>query len=115
VGITSLAPPAFGQEEFQFRLGSEILLWCSVDGGATACLAYIEGIADALASGASIHGWRACFNESANAARLQVLTVDFLRDHKGDWNKGAASLVAAAIAEGFPCGDAAGPKSDHND
>jgi hypothetical protein len=108
-GIALMPTLARAQEEFEFRVGGDIFNWCSAPIRSTACLAYIEGIADALASGASIHGWRACFKERVNAALLQSMTVHFLDGHREDWNKGAAGLVAAAFAEGFPCEDEPDP------
>jgi hypothetical protein len=68
-------------------------------------LAYIEGIADALASGTPIYGWRACFGDGADAARLQVVTVQFLSAHADELGKSASSLLAAAISGSFPCSE----------
>ena len=68
-------------------------------------LGLYRGVADTLASGASIHGWRACFKEGVDAAHLQAVTLHFLEGHGDDWKQSAASLVAAAFAEGFPCED----------
>jgi hypothetical protein len=71
-GIALTPTLACAQEEFEFRVGGDIFNGCSAPIRSTACLAYIEGIADALASGASIHGWRACFKERVSARSATI-------------------------------------------
>jgi hypothetical protein len=101
-GIALTPTLACAQEEFEFRVGGDIFNGCSAPIRSTACLAYIEGIADALASGASIHGWRACFKARVNAALLQSMTMHFLDGHREDWNKSAARTCRRSLCRGLP-------------
>jgi Ssp1 endopeptidase immunity protein Rap1a len=88
------------------KTGNDILMECAskaavVDHGY--CFGYISGIADAMGAEDSIFGWRACFPKGATFGQAEDATLRYLQVHIGGRQKDAASLVAAALAEAFPC------------
>jgi hypothetical protein len=67
------------------------------------CMGYIAGIADALGTGSSIAGWRACFPHNGTVGRVRDIAVGFLTAHPEVRHLTAASLVAEALQGAFPC------------
>ena len=73
------------------------------------CEAYIVGVADTLAwlkTGlrASIEkSVKYCPPKGAESHQLTSVAVNYLRDHPEKRDLAAASLVANALAKGFPC------------
>jgi hypothetical protein len=68
-----------------------------------ACAGYAVGIADALATGIAINGFKACPPASATRGQIIKAATDFLRDHPEGRRFAAAGLVANALAQAFPC------------
>jgi hypothetical protein len=66
------------------------------------CLGYIEGIADGLGSNA-INGYTACLPRGVEARQVRDVITRFLASHPETRHLMAASLVARALAEAFPC------------
>ena len=65
-------------------------------------MGYIIGIADALAGGAAIYGWRACFDIIKSQQALDVVK-QWLQNHPETRHRAAAYLAAKAFAGAFPC------------
>ena len=83
--------------------GNDILLVCTAPQGATGCVAYLAGIADAMAGGNPVGGMRACIPKEVVTGQLVDITVNYLRGHANERHTMAAHLIAAAMAEAFPC------------
>jgi len=86
-----------------FETGDELYGWCSTPDRIALCQAYILGVADSLANGDSVAGFRACFGHDADVNHLQDTVVEFLYRHADQRHYGAASLVAAALADKYAC------------
>ena len=89
-----------------FQTGNNILSHCTpspTDFEQGFCDGYIAGVADAMDEKEPIFGWRACFPRGVTGGQITDEDVRFLQLHIGDRHKGAAGLVAAALAEIFPC------------
>lgn len=90
-----------------FQSGNDILSHCTpspTDFEQGFCDGYTGGVADAMGAEEPIFGWRACFPRGVTGGQITDAAVRYLQLHIGDRHKGAASLVAAALAETFPCG-----------
>lgn len=85
-----------------FQSGNDILLWCRTANWQL-CYGYIEGVADAMSNGEPVLGWRACIPAGVTVGQVKDATLQFLQIHIGFRQKIAASLVAAALSETFPC------------
>jgi TctA family transporter len=89
-----------------FLTGNELLTWCS-EALTARCRAYDMGIADAIslsqAFGGSLVGFRACFPPGVNSKQVEDIATRFLREHPEVRHLGAASQVAKALADAFPC------------
>ncbi len=68
-----------------------------------ACAGYTVAIADALATGIAINGFKACPPASATRGQIIKAATEFLRDHPEGRKFAAAGLVANALADAFPC------------
>lgn len=67
------------------------------------CMGYVKGIANVLASGDSVGGYKACLSSSADDKQLVEVVESYL-DAAGDKARAAAAtLVAGALAQSFPC------------
>jgi Rap1a immunity proteins len=68
-----------------------------------ACTAYVIGVADAFSCDDSI--FRFSWRPPAKVTREQVVkvVVKWLNDHPEDLHFSAASIVARALQNGFPC------------
>jgi hypothetical protein len=67
------------------------------------CLGYVQGIADAVDTPNGLSGWRACRPEGATRGQLQDVVTRWLDQHPEQRHYSAATLVAKALAEAFPC------------
>jgi hypothetical protein len=67
-----------------------------------ACAGYIVGVADAM-SGNPVAGFNACIPSGVPRQQLEDVAVKYMTDHPDFRQYTAASLVASALSEGFPC------------
>lgn len=65
------------------------------------CMAYITGVFDALEDN-SIGGFRSC-PPGVSVRQIRDVAVQWLERHPQHRHLAAAGLVAAALAEAFPC------------
>jgi hypothetical protein len=88
-----------------FQNGNELFTLCN--NNSLVCLGYAAAISDAMSStqedGGSIAGWRACEPVAVTQGQVRDVTVAFLRAHPEIRHLAAASLVAKALAEAWPC------------
>jgi len=68
-----------------------------------ACLGFVKGIANVLASGEAVHGRKACLVETAKDEELVAIVRAYLSDAGERGGDPAATLVAAALADAYPC------------
>jgi hypothetical protein len=67
------------------------------------CAGYMSGVADIMMQSIPVFGWRACLPETVSAAQATDVLKQFLNQHPEQRHYAAASLVAKALAEAFPC------------
>ncbi len=68
------------------------------------CYGYIVAVADAAIAGLAIEGQRACIPADASTGRLRDAVKDYLEIRPERLEGTGIALVAAALAEAFPCG-----------
>ncbi len=68
------------------------------------CYGYIVAVADAAISGLAIEGQRACIPADASTGRLRNAVKAYLEGRPERLEGTGIALVAAALAEAFPCG-----------
>lgn len=68
------------------------------------CIGYVTAIMDALSSGNSVNGFKACVPVNADMNQIVDLVKNFIRDHPEKRHLVAEGLVAEAFARAFPCG-----------
>jgi hypothetical protein len=67
------------------------------------CFGYLDGIADAMANGDSVWGYRVCVPAGVTTAQLRDVAVQFLQSHPATRHVLAGQLMAMAFSEAFPC------------
>jgi len=72
------------------------------------CLGFVTGIADAMTERNPIGGWSACIPLDVTIGQAADVAKQFLTSHPELRHLVAASLVAAALAQAFPCKPGAG-------
>jgi hypothetical protein len=72
---------------------------------ATACIAYTEGVADAMLDNQrhAVHGFQACFPRGAGIRQFRDIVVQYLEEYPAQRHLLASSLVAKALSDAFPC------------
>jgi hypothetical protein len=105
--LMSLAKPAAADH---FNVDVETLHgWCrpyevgSRKSIGSLCEGYLNAIADILAHGTPIHGFRACVPKFVSLADLRDLVIEALNDAPKTDATAAHDWVAKAISEAFPC------------
>ena len=68
------------------------------------CYGYIVAVADAAIAGLAIEGARACIPENASTTQLRNAVKAYLESHAERRGRTGIALVAAALAQAFPCG-----------
>jgi hypothetical protein len=99
IGI--LQRPAVAGREFY--TGNQIYEFCTTVGGQVACFAYVMAIADAMADGNKVAGWSACIPIPVTGQQAVDIVVQWFRQNVATRHYGAASLIARALSEAFPC------------
>lgn len=69
----------------------------------TDCLGYVSGVADVMSGRNAINGVQACIPRGTSRNQLKDVVVDWLRRHPEHRHHNAGGLVAAALAEAYPC------------
>ena len=67
------------------------------------CLAYVVATADVLWAENSVQGHSACLPDQIAQGQVQDIAVPWLEVHPQYLHLGANGLVAAALADAFPC------------
>jgi hypothetical protein len=67
------------------------------------CIGYVTAIMDALSSGNSVNGFKACVPTNADMNQMVDIVKNFIRDHPEKRHLVATGLVAEAFAQAFPC------------
>ena len=67
------------------------------------CLGYVKGIANVMASGEAVGGYKACLNDTASDDRLVAIVNSYLENASDTGRQPAAALVASALAQSYPC------------
>jgi hypothetical protein len=67
------------------------------------CLGYVKGIANVLAGGEAVGGYKACLNDTASDDRLVAIVKGYLENAGDTGRQPAAALVASALAKSYPC------------
>jgi hypothetical protein len=103
VGLAIIVPVSLANAAF--ATGNDLFDECTKPSGNSVCYGYITGVADAmLARDGELLGWHTCLREGVSGEQIKDATVRFMRTHIEIRDAGAASLVANALAETFPCG-----------
>jgi hypothetical protein len=99
--LISPLPTQAGSE----KTGDELLYVCTYSSliAQGTCLGYIEGIATVMHHGVEIAQFRACAAEPATIEQLRDVVIAYLKRNVALRHYLAAALVAAALAEAFPC------------
>ena len=106
VAVASLS--AIPVEVSAHASGTNLYAWCLSAARAEKrlCNGYILGIADAMEESKRIGEFAACIPPAVrtrNPGRLYHVAQQFLASHPEKRQRSAASLVASAFAEAFPC------------
>lgn len=104
----AFAPSVLGGRARTFSTGNDLLGYCEAPvgtAGYSSCIAYVAGVADALATGSAIVGYRSCYPENARITVDQAAAVaaKFIRDNPKIRHEVAAVLAARALSQAFPC------------
>ena len=102
--VTAIITPHSVSAFDGFQTGNTLLTRCTSP-NLDICLGYLEGIADALALGSPVYKSRACMPSGISGRQLIDIIVEFLQSHAAIRHFQAASLVAVAFANSFPCPD----------
>ncbi len=88
-----------------YFVGNELHAFCQSDDLTRkhACVGYITGIADVLAEGNVVDGWRACISLGVTNTRLTDVVKSWLVQNVENRHLSAPRLIAEALAEAFPC------------
>jgi len=91
--------------EMFFGSGLDLLRVCNSKAATSRnrCEGYVAGIADTLALGKPVGGYRACLPNSLSIDRMTRVVRAHLRKGRNHQLIPAWSLVASALAEAFPC------------
>ena len=105
LGGALLVGHAAAQEVMAFESGDQLLAKC--DQSADFCMGFIEATADAMnaahSSGGTVGGWTACIPAGAVSDQVRDIAMTYLRNHPEQRHASAASLIASALANAFPC------------
>jgi hypothetical protein len=67
------------------------------------CDGYIVGVADTMAGGDTINGFRACFPSDVTAKQVLDVARQYLDQNPAQRHSTAVGLLAKALEEAFPC------------
>lgn len=108
IGALNLWP---GTAEAGFYSGNDLYDSCTVERGrpeffekSYECVAYIGGAVDAFNTTREANRLKSCIPAGVTLAKLQDVTVAYLRDHPAERKKSASNLVFSATRAAWPCG-----------
>ena len=105
LGVTLFVGRAGAQGVPAFESGDRLLAKC--DQSADFCFGFVEAIADAMnaarSSGGTVGGWTACIPSGTANDQVRDIAMTYLRNHPEQRHASAASLIASALANAFPC------------
>lgn len=82
---------------------SELNVWAD-------CLGYVSAIADTLAGGNTISGYRACPSRNVTRGQVRDVVVSWLIANPASRHFTANSVTAAALSVAFPCSTSSPPR-----
>jgi hypothetical protein len=101
--VTAFLGAATAASAGDFKTGNELLESCqssnSFDRGL--CFGFVEGVSDAMNDGVAER--RRCLPAQVVIKQVRDVAVNFLTSHSEWRHKSAATLVAEALEEAFPC------------
>lgn len=104
IALASLPSPA---APMAFESGNDLFTKCSSDDASPAfiyCLGFVTAIADTMADRSDpFSGYYACFPNGVTKGQVLDVAMQYLRQNPQYRHFSAATLVAAAYAEAFPC------------
>jgi hypothetical protein len=89
-----------------FKTGNVLYQECAAPIGAREyanCQNYVMGVADVMAGNNAVNGYAACFPRDVTVGQIREVVTRYLANLPQSRNKGAAGLVADALAQAFPC------------
>ena len=109
VVVAAMAAPARAQPGVGFVSGNTLYQYCTAkDADQSFCSGFVAGIADAAAGKQpankdGVYGYTECLASTATVRQVTDVAVQFLTKHPELRHLGAATLVARALSEAFPC------------
>jgi hypothetical protein len=108
--IVFLTATLFGSQDSAlaaaFKTGSSLKSNCDdtiIDFSAGLCTGFIVGVADVMGDGNEINGFRACVPDNVIVNQVVNVARQYLARNPAQRHFSAASLVASALQEAFPC------------
>ena len=102
-GIAGVSPPAHADAIFSGEYLQGLCADYYRPTNTAACQGYVKGVADVLAKGEVVGGYKACIIEPANDERLVEIVTGYLNRAGERKSDPATSLVAHALSESYPC------------
>lgn len=106
-GIVALAlgvlPTSESVSVEMYLSGNDLHEECRPTARGSLCTGYILGVADAMQGYTALGEWRMCSSKNVNSVQVVDVVKAFLTAHPEIRHFAAASLVAKALAEAFPC------------
>jgi hypothetical protein len=97
-----LPMPARADVSHSFFTAGQVYDNCKLDVNRAECRSYVMGIADVM-GGNVIYGWRACVPLGTAGEALLSVAMDYINRHPEERGGSSASVIAKALAQGFPC------------
>ena len=86
-----------------FRSGNKLYADCTSPMGPIYCDFYVAGISDAAQGSPGVYGFKVCAPADATLGQMVDIARQYLAAHPERRHRGAAGLVAHALAQAFPC------------
>jgi Ssp1 endopeptidase immunity protein Rap1a len=89
----------------EFMDGNKLWELCSSNPLDSGCGGYVEGVADAMSANlpSGVAGFHACLPADQTIQQVADVVKRYLRDRPEDRGYTAASIVAKALQQAFPC------------
>ena len=88
-----------------FENGNSLYTDCTKERGFNTgyCMGYVGGVTDIMSDGTPLYGWKACFPKGVSLGQIKDVVTRWLANNPQHRHYNAASLVAEALEEAFPC------------
>lgn len=96
---------ALGSVSHTFFLGKEVYENCSLPANKAECIAYFMGATDAMGGSEAPYGWRICILMGVTGDVVMSVIMEHMRTHPEERDGSAASIIAKALSQAFPCAD----------